>query len=219
VPNARRSFLFPGPSSGGYITHDSCANDNRSSEAEINKLGPPPPPPKSVHGNSGKFKKGRKPLPPPRKVQKDSTDDEGESQNEQEDKLNLRHQNHNEAGKVIKKTGTSLFTQNKILKKDLSSMKMQLKSDRINRRKSNGKSYNLSGLLDEEEMPPPPPDFKDDVESGRVSGEQLQPAENQTNVFRKCQTALKTKMNRISALRFANGTLGNLRYSFARPKD
>lgn len=225
IPNARTSFLFPGSSSdesSGYVPYNSCKTTGRSSEAEVEELPLPPPPPTFVSGNNAKPPKGRKPHPPPRKLLKDSpvcrTDDQGGSQTEHEGIVNLRHQNemHDEAENVTMKTRTSFFTQNNIFKKG-PSLKMLLTKDRINKRKSNGKSYNLSGLLNVEEMPPP--DLNNDVESSHVSGEQLPCAENQTNVLRKCQTALKTKMNRISALRFANGTLGNLRYSFARPTN
>lgn len=111
-----------------------------------------------------------------------------------------------------KKSKTAHFMPNTVLRRE-KSLKANLQKDALNKRKTNGKSYNLSGLLEVEDMPPP--SFEEE-EGGSGSQDPLQNGALPPTVFRKCQTVLKNKMNRISALKFAGNPL---RYSFARPQN
>ncbi|XP_061190178.1 multiple epidermal growth factor-like domains protein 11 [Saccostrea echinata] len=217
-PNVRKSFLFPGDTSD-YLKQETPLTNDRSSEAEIKELPLPPAPPSSAHINGFHYKpkKGKKPPPLPRKppsnsdIYRDNSD--GEGYVEQSGTVSTRPDNETES--KSKKKRTSFLMPNKFLRSE-PSMKTKLKKDMLNRRKTNGLSYNLSGLLDVEEMPPP--DFSDDEEARGGAQGQFPGVENPTNPLRKCQTVIKNKMNRISALKFASSTLDNLRYSFARPQ-
>lgn len=202
----RSSFLFPADSSG-YIPAAPFHSGSRSSEAEIKSLPTPPPPPSNLHQNGFIKKKGKKPPPPPKKPPKSSAvyQENGELLNPN-------------SGEVMDSDSESKQNTTYNVKRRKKSTKKYLMKDAINRRKTNGKSYNLSGLLDVDEMPLP--EFDEDDTSRHGSRDALQNnGIPHSNVFTKCQTALKSKMNRISALKLTGNTLQNLRYSFAKPQN
>ncbi|XP_062575879.1 multiple epidermal growth factor-like domains protein 11 isoform X2 [Saccostrea cucullata] len=216
-PDKRKSFLFPDDTSD-YLTQEPLLSNDRSSEAEIKAL-PPPPAPPSAHSNGLRYKpkKGKKPPPLPRKPPSNSDiyrDDSNSEGNAAHDGI-VSMRTDNETESKSKNKRTSFLMPKKFLRNE-PSMKTTLKKDMLNRRKTNGMSYNLSGLLDVDEMPPP--DFSDDEEARGSAQPQYPGAEVHMNPLRKCQTVIKNKMNRISALKFASSTLDNLRYSFARPQ-
>ncbi|XP_062575760.1 uncharacterized protein LOC134237637 isoform X2 [Saccostrea cucullata] len=216
-PDKRKSFLFPEDTSD-YLTQEPLLSNDRSSEAEIKAL-PPPPAPPSAHSNGFRYKpkKGKKPPPLPRKppsnsdIYRDDSNSEGNAAHD--GTVSIRTDNETESKSKNKRT--SSLMPKKFLRNE-PSMKTTLKRDMLNRRKTNGMSYNLSGLLDVDEMPPP--EFSDDEEARGSAQPQYPGAEVHMNPLRKCQTVIKNKMNRISALKFASSTLDNLRYSFARPQ-
>lgn len=232
-PLKRKSFLFPDDSSG-YLEEKYVTGPSRSSEAEIKSLPNAPPPPTKIHQNGEiRSTKPAKKLPtppkrtvtlvkkpdkvprnppmPPKKPPKNSFVYAGSSDNGDpaipNGSASMQHESTTE-----KKSKTAHFMPNTVLRRE-KSLKANLQKDALNKRKTNGKSYNLSGLLEVEDMPPPT--FEEE-EGGSGSQDPLQNGAPPPTVFRKCQTVLKNKMNRISALKFAGNPL---RYSFARPQN
>lgn len=233
-PLKRKSFLFPDDPSE-YLEEKYVTGPSRSSEAEIKSLPTAPLPPTKIHQNGviGSTKPARKlPTPPkrtvtlvkkpdkvarnpprpPKKPPKDSSLYVGSSDNGDPTLIPNGSASVQNESTAEKKSKTAHFMPNTVLRRE-KSLKATLQKDAMNKRKTNGKSYNLSGLLEVEDMPLP--DFEEE-QGCSGSQDHLQNGAPPSTVFRKCQTVLKNKMNRISALKFAGNPL---RYSFARPQN